>query len=57
MLMLLQLMSLGGVKEFKNLIDGETEYHDSATRLNIMIVPLAGLTLTNYMSAKLKLET
>lgn len=24
-------MSLGGVKEFKNLFDGETEYHDSAT--------------------------
>ena len=24
-------MSLGGVEEFKNLFDGETEYHDSAT--------------------------
>jgi len=25
--------------------------------LNTMIVPLAGLTLTNYLSAKLKLKT
>ena len=24
-------MSSGGCKEFKNLFDGETEYHDSAT--------------------------
>ena len=27
-------MSVGGVREFKNLFDGETEYHYSATGLS-----------------------
>jgi len=34
-------MSLGGVKEFKNVLDSETEYHDSAngwTHTNKLLV-------------------